>query len=110
LEPLSLATIQGFLFQQRADGTERGPMGGVAVALYCEPFLPGTLPANPPLPVAVAVTGSDGSFGFPGVPAGSWFVTTVLAPVFTRGVALEVEPGQTVTVELIGCLDCPPPA
>ena len=106
----ALADIHGVFIAHRADGSNRTPGADVIVALYCESFLPGSNPAQPSGPLAVTITEDDGSFLFPAVPAGHYFLTTLMAPVSTLGVVVDVEAGQRVFVELLGCVDCPPPA
>jgi hypothetical protein len=106
IEAGALATLQGVLLTSSSDGSNRALRPDAMIGLYCGGF---GLAATEPTVAAVTITEDDGSFEFDGVRPGRYFLTPLLVPAFMGGAFVELDPGQTLYVELTGCTDCPPP-
>jgi hypothetical protein len=65
--------------------------------------------ANPPKPIATAVTSSDGTFHFRSLPPGRYFITVVQPSGGVSGSWVEVSVDRGAALVLILCLDCPVP-
>jgi hypothetical protein len=102
-------TVIGTYLEERSDGQELAPVSGATIGLFREAFLPGTDLFSPPAPVATAITGEGGFFSFAGLQPGSYFLTTIGAPVFTPGAVVTITSESGAFSLLTGCTDCPPP-
>ena len=84
-------------------------VSGVRIGVYDQAFLPGTLLASPPTPLAQTVTGSSGIFRIAGLPPGRYFVAAINAAGASTGAWVDLAPDQGASITLTSCLGCPPP-
>lgn len=102
--------IEGIYFQHDADGTGNEVVEGVAIGLFREAFVPGSLQYRPPQPIARSTTLRDGRFGFTGLAAGRYWVVPIDQRVAVSGQWVHVTDERGASLILAGCTDCPPPS
>jgi hypothetical protein len=95
----------------RADRQGQAVTAGreVQVGAYQEAFLPGTVMASPPQPVATASTDGQGRFRIGPLEPGRYFVVAIDPVAVTTGTWVDISVGAGATVGLRGCTDCPAP-
>jgi hypothetical protein len=102
-------TVAGRVVSQRSDGSGRTPVSRQRVGAFREAIIPGKPVQHPPDPVAVSVTGADGSFRLTGLSPGRYFITVVVTGLAVPGHWVTVTASRGARVLLIHCTDCPGP-
>ena len=101
--------MSGRLVSQRSDGSHRAPEAGERVGVFARAFPPGPIMADPPRPIATALTSSDGSFSIRGLRPGRFFVTVARQGMAVRGAWVRVKADRGASVVLVLCTDCAVP-
>jgi hypothetical protein len=104
-QPGPASTISGRVVTFHSGGPpETAPMPHVEVRAFTSAFPLGPVMANPPLPVATAITDADGRFTLSGLRPRRYFLVT---GVTGRWVSLPASGAQQVTLRVCG--NCPVP-
>ena len=101
--------VTGELVSQKADGSDRAPIGRQAIGVFQRPVLPGKVTQNPPSPIATTVTLADGEFMFRGLVPGRYFITVAGAGPAVQGQWVTLNPDRGASVLLVHCTNCPTP-
>ncbi len=107
--PAEPGTVAGIYVRAQRQGQAVTPAGGVQVGAYREAFLPGTVMASPPQPVATASTDGQGRFRIGPLEPGRYFVAAIDPSAVTTGTWVDIRVGAGASTELRGCTDCPAP-
>jgi hypothetical protein len=105
--PPAGGVVSGQLVSQRSDGSHRVPEAGEKIGVFKQAFpAGGPIMADPPSPVATAVTSSDGTFSMSGLRAGRYFVTIAKQGIAVEGAWVRVTADRGAPVVLVLCTDC----